>query len=217
MPDLAEYPQVSLDAALFCRKALRKRADYTAGTWRGVALHDLLVESGIHTNACSVRISGHGGSVMLTLDDACSALLATHIDEQPLTTSQGNPLRLVVPSAWACECVRGVTRIEVISQAAAPLETPLFSAITDAAYHGSALDLRGIAYAGGHPVRRVEISVDHSAPYPVDVHANAYGVFTWSLMWDGLPDGSHVVTAHAISADERSETTPATRIMQAMP
>ncbi len=44
------------------------------------------------------------------------ALLATHIDEDPLSYEHGFPLRLVAPGRRGFEWVKWITRIEVLSK-----------------------------------------------------------------------------------------------------
>ena len=51
----------------------------------------------------------------LPLEEARTALLATHLDEEPLSREHIYPLRLVVPGRRGIEWVKCITRFEALS------------------------------------------------------------------------------------------------------
>ena len=54
-------------------------------------------------------------SLELPLEEARTALLATHLDEELLSHEHDYPLRLVVPGRRGFEWVKWITRVEVLS------------------------------------------------------------------------------------------------------
>ncbi|MFL5653629.1 MAG: molybdopterin-dependent oxidoreductase [Ktedonobacteraceae bacterium] len=76
----------------------------------------LLDQAALHTNAHSVSfISVTSYRWSLPLEEARTALLATHLDEEPLSREHDYPLRLVVPGRRGFEWVKWITRFEVLS------------------------------------------------------------------------------------------------------
>lgn len=99
-------------------------ADFHAGSgwsvrglrWRGVRLADLLAQAGPSAAARFVRFrDGASYDASLTLADALApdVLLATSLDELPLTPEHGAPLRLIAPAKYGFKSVKWLTHIEV--------------------------------------------------------------------------------------------------------
>ena len=84
--------------------------------WRGIRVGHLLDHATLHTDARYVSfISVTSYRWSLSLEEACTALLATHIDEEPLSHDHGFPLRLVAPGHRGFEWVKWITRVEVLT------------------------------------------------------------------------------------------------------
>ena len=110
--DLASAGDV-LEATLDCTGGF-----YSTQRWRGIRVGRLLDEVLPHTDARTVSfISVTSYRWSLSLDEARMALLATHIDEEPLSHQHGFPLRLVAPGHRGFEWVKWITRIEVLTTA----------------------------------------------------------------------------------------------------
>lgn len=99
-------------------------ADFHAGSgwtvrglrWRGVRLADVLALARPSEAARFVRFSAVASyDASLTLADALApdVLLATALDEQPLTPEHGAPLRLVAPAKYGYKSVKWLVRIEL--------------------------------------------------------------------------------------------------------
>src|SRR6185437_44867 len=87
---------------------------YVQRRWQGVALADLLTEAGVRGGARSVVVrSATGYWRRFALADVRGALLATAVEDEPLTHGHGAPLRLVLPGRRGYEWVKWVTEIEV--------------------------------------------------------------------------------------------------------
>ena len=90
---------------------------YSTQHWRGISIGRLLAEVSIHSDARYVSfISVTSYRWSLPLQEAHTALLATHIDEDPLSYEHGFPLRLVAPGRRGFEWVKWITRVEVLTE-----------------------------------------------------------------------------------------------------
>src|SRR5215469_11042408 len=88
---------------------------YSTQRWQGIRVGRLLDHAVLHTDARSVSfISVTSYRWSLPLEEARAALLATHIDEMPLSHQHGFPLRLVAPGRRGFEWVKWITHIEVL-------------------------------------------------------------------------------------------------------
>ncbi len=111
-------------AELLERSTTVIEADFHAATgwsvrrlrWRGARLADLLALAQPLATARHVLFSDGGGyDASLSLDDALApdVLLATALDESPLTVEHGAPVRLVAPAKYGFKSVKWLARIEV--------------------------------------------------------------------------------------------------------
>ncbi len=100
-----------LDATLDCTGGF-----YSTEHWRGMRVGSLLNQVTLDPQACFVSfISVTSYRWSLPLAEARAALLATHIDDEPLAHDHGFPLRLVAPNRRGFEWVKWITRIEVLT------------------------------------------------------------------------------------------------------
>lgn len=89
---------------------------FSTQRWRGIRVGHLLDHADLHKNARYVSfISVTSYRWSLPIEEARTALLATHIDEEPLSHEHGFPLRLVAPGHRGFEWVKWITRIEVLT------------------------------------------------------------------------------------------------------
>ena len=118
-----------LEATLDCTGGF-----FSTQRWRGISIGHLLDHAGLHANAHDVSfISVTSYRWSLPLEEARMALLATHIDEDPLSHEHGFPLRLVAPGRRGFEWVKWITRIEVLSKPDSGQVLSIFtSSLTDA-------------------------------------------------------------------------------------
>ena len=90
---------------------------YSIQRWKGIRIGRLLDQAGLHTDARYVSfISVTSYRWSLPLEEARTALLATHIGLEPLSHEHGFPLRLVAPGRRGFEWVKWITRIEVLTE-----------------------------------------------------------------------------------------------------
>ncbi|MFX0537285.1 molybdopterin-dependent oxidoreductase [Ornithinimicrobium sp. Y1847] len=98
-PALTELPQVEVPAALHCVD----RRSVTGLTWAGVRLHDLIELAPPAPGAEHVLLAAaRGYAAAVHLGDALhpDALIATHVDGEPLTPEHGWPARVVLPHLY---------------------------------------------------------------------------------------------------------------------
>jgi hypothetical protein len=102
-----------LEATLDCTGGF-----YSTQHWRGIHIGRLLDDAILHADAYAVSfISVTSYRWSLPLEEARTALLATHIDDEPLSHEHGFPLRLVAPGHRGFEWVKWITHIEVLNEA----------------------------------------------------------------------------------------------------
>ncbi len=87
---------------------------YTTQRWSGVPLSTLLKLVEPDESARSIVItSATGYSRRFPLDEADRLLLATHVQDEPLSSGHGAPLRLVAPNRRGYQWVKWVVAVEI--------------------------------------------------------------------------------------------------------
>ena len=100
-----------LEATLDCTGGF-----YSTQRWRGIRIGHLLDDVTPHADAKYVSfVSVTSYRWSLPLEEARAALLATHIEDEPLSYEHGYPLRLVAPGHRGFEWVKWITRVEVLT------------------------------------------------------------------------------------------------------
>jgi DMSO/TMAO reductase YedYZ molybdopterin-dependent catalytic subunit len=156
-------------------------------------------------------------------------LLAYAMNGEPLPVEHGFPVRLVVPGWYGMAAVKWVKRIEVISgrftgfyqaeryiidppkrgdTTVTPLTTMRTRSLITTPEAGSRLPLgehviRGLAWSGVAPVRRVEVSVDDGETWePADLagEPSAYAWRLWEFHWRATTTGPLTLRSRAFDA-----------------
>jgi DMSO/TMAO reductase YedYZ molybdopterin-dependent catalytic subunit len=164
----------------------------------------------------------------LPLDRAMDpdVLLAWEMNGEPLPPPHGFPLRLVVPGWYGVASVKWLAEIRVLD---APFDgffqaeryiyrgeagvvdgTPVTRMRVRALIAqpgdgerlpaGAATEIRGTAWSGEAPVRRVEVSVDGGATWQdarLGESESPYAAVPWSLAWTPPHAGRHLLLARA--------------------
>jgi DMSO/TMAO reductase YedYZ molybdopterin-dependent catalytic subunit len=98
---------------------------YTVQRWHGVPVNELLERAGVRSGARSLLVrSSTGYARRFALEEAEGLLLATHVENEPLSAGHGFPVRLVAPGHRGYGWVKWVAELEV-SREPAWLEPPL--------------------------------------------------------------------------------------------
>ncbi len=100
-----------LEATLDCTGGF-----YSTQHWRGIRIGKLLDQVALHEDVYNISfISVTSYRWSLPLEEARVALLATHVEGEPLSFGHGFPLRLVAPGRRGFEWVKWITRVEALS------------------------------------------------------------------------------------------------------
>jgi DMSO/TMAO reductase YedYZ molybdopterin-dependent catalytic subunit len=104
---VVQHPRREVQCVLDCTSGW-----WSEQVWSGVGLMDVL---GTRTSGASQvaieSVTGH--RIVLPLADLETAVLATHVGDEPLSPGHGFPVRLVVPGRRGYHWVKWVQRIEV--------------------------------------------------------------------------------------------------------
>jgi sulfite oxidase len=140
LTDLERFPRHEITATLVCAGLRRDEfgplpgelpwGAEPAGTgrWSGFALRDVLEAAGVADSAAYVELVGldrvdrdgqrfgFGGSVDLAKATSPEVLLATHLNDAPLSAEHGFPLRAVVPGWIGARSVKWLGRITLLEE-----------------------------------------------------------------------------------------------------
>lgn len=109
--ELSQWPQHTQESILRCVGGAQGRA-----RWVGVRLHDLLETAGVAPDARDVIFYGadeYESSVPVGVAMKESSMLALQMNDEPLWSKHGSPVRLVLPGMYGYKQVKWLTRIEV--------------------------------------------------------------------------------------------------------
>jgi DMSO/TMAO reductase YedYZ molybdopterin-dependent catalytic subunit len=215
--------------------------------WTGVRLVDVLDVAGVQCGAVEVVFRGADRGIVsdsreaipfersLSLADArySGALLAFAMNDEPLPTRHGYPVRLVVPGKYAVASVKWLTDITVTSTPFVgffqaehyvfewlrdgetlrqPVAEPQVRALITGPGTGDqmpkgALTVRGVAWSGAAPVTRVMVSVAGGQWQPATLagQPDRHGWQRWDLPVDAAGPGEVSIRAQAIDGAGRSQ------------
>jgi len=235
LPEIVARPDrrdeaVTLECSGNSNRPTRMAGLLSNGVWTGVPLAALLKECGVKAEAREVVFLGadlerekkwqagnrefeapHGRSVYV--QDALNpdALLAFHLNGQPLPAKNGFPLRLILPGWYGMTQIKWLSRIEVIDRryegqhqvrnylSLRAVETPegplwldqsisktnmksLVARVTrKRAGPGWDYRISGPAWGGQVPIHRVEVQIDGGPWQPARID-DRRGQYAW-LLW----------------------------------
>jgi DMSO/TMAO reductase YedYZ molybdopterin-dependent catalytic subunit len=214
------------------------------GRWRGVPLRAVLEQAGVKPEAREFVLFGadHGeeevefrGSTYtvdqqygrsLQRDQALSdePLLAYSLNDEPLTTHQGRPLRLLVPGWYGAPNVKWLSEIHVQEDqylgkyqarwyrtlkgemVNGEMRLKSFIArVSRVTTDGSQHRVFGVVLHDGTPIRSVEVKVDDGPWQPATLDpattSERYGWKFFNYSWDDATPGEHTVTSRATDAN----------------
>ena len=227
------------------------------GRWRGVPLRAVLEQAEVRPEAREFVLFGadHGeeevefrGSTYtvdqqygrsLQRDQALSdePLLAYSLNDEPLTTHQGRPLRLLVPGWYGAPNVKWLSEIHVQEdqylgkyqarwyrtlkgemvngemkwKETAITKMRLKSFIARVSRVGSQHRVFGVVLHDGTPIQSVEVKVDDGPWRPATLDpattSERYGWKFFNYSWDNATPGEHTVTSRATDANGNVQPT----------
>ncbi|HET8760672.1 MAG TPA: molybdopterin-dependent oxidoreductase [Nitrospiria bacterium] len=155
----------------------------------------------------------------ITLDRALrgDALLAHSMNGVPLPKDHGYPLRAIVPGVFGIKNVKWLTEIEVVErdhkgywqergwtdEGLIPVTSRIDSPGHYQLLRGGRQEIRGIAFAGLHGIKRVEVSVDGGRTWRDAILAPVprYAWVPWSYEWRVPAAGAHTIAVRAEGLD----------------
>ena len=196
--------------------------------WHGVPLRTLLGVASPSEGAVGVTfraVDGYVHTASLATAMAEGTFLAWLMNGQPLPDRHGYPLRLLVPSAYGEVSVKWLTQIEVVDHAEAGyyetqgwqprfvqtmsrIDTPKKGQMVRP---GSAVELKGIAYAADRGISEVEVSTDGGGSWaPARINYGKPKTWSvWTAVW--TPGQSGPATLQVRARDGRGELQVAER------
>ncbi|MPY86489.1 MAG: molybdopterin-dependent oxidoreductase [Luteitalea sp.] len=218
--------------------------------WTGPALAPLLRECGVLPEAREVVFFGadiereqkwavgdrelaapHGRSIFI--EDALEggAILAMHVNGQPLPPDHGHPLRVILPGWYGMTQVKWLNRIVVLDRRYegrhmarnyhsirnAPgglvMETSisrnkLKSVVARVRRIGASCRISGAAWGGRNAIERVEVRIDAQPWQNAEIvrRSDPRAWSLWTFDWTGATPGPHTVVSRAV--DSRGRVQP---------
>ncbi len=220
--------------------------------WRGVRLSDILKRAGLRDSAKHVWFEGldavedggktfaFGGSIplekaLLDRDAAPGAMLATMMNDKPLTADHGFPLRSIVPGYIGARSVKWLSKIVVsdrpspnhfvadvyklvdegslleVAENAPIYRMPLNSAICTLTAKSEHIEVTGYALPPGVPgvsIRKVEVSADDGQSWTEAKLTSPATEFCWQLWSADMAIKSTTRELIVRATDSRGETQP---------
>jgi DMSO/TMAO reductase YedYZ molybdopterin-dependent catalytic subunit len=227
-PDQRDQP-VTLECSGNSTRPTRMAGLLSNGVWTGVPLAAVLTECGVKPEAREVVFLGadlekekkfqagnreytapHGRSIYIQDALGPDALLAFHLNGQPLPAKNGFPLRLILPGWYGMTQVKWLSRIEVLDRryegqhqvrnylSLRSVDTPdgpiwldqsiskthMKSIVARVARRRSgeswAYRISGPAWGGQVPIERVEVQIDNG-PWQKATLDPSKGKYAWRL------------------------------------
>lgn len=204
--DLGRLKRIQLGAVLECAgNGTGPEALASNGFWEGWLLADVLALAKPSPDAAFLHLAGADGFLRsVPATQASVALLATHLNHQPLDARHGAPWRALIPGSYGMSSVKWLQKIQLSSNPL-PLPTDEYAAqvmlptgktsfqtlekirvksvITYPALgvllHPGSVTVRGVAWTGSGKVAVVEVSVDGGNTWRV-AQLDAGPPYEWS-------------------------------------
>ena len=171
--------------------------------WTGVKLSDLLQDAGGTQPGAAyvVFYSVDGYSVGIPLAKALmpDSIVAFQMNDQPLPTTHGYPLRAVIPGLYGMMSAKWIKQISVLDSTyqgywqtrgwsnagtvntVAFITTPQSGSQVSLRAEGDSIMIAGYAYAGDRGVSKVEVSFDDGKTWDQAQLKNPLSSTTWTL------------------------------------
>lgn len=191
--------------------------------WRGVRLKELLERAGLREGVVDIVLRAsddYRDSIPLERALADETILVYEMNQAPLTTAHGFPLRLIVPGIYGMKNVKWITRIEAVNydlkgywqrrgwDDRAEYKTMSRIDIPTSSISGPST-IAGIAFAGDRGISKVEVSVDGGKSWEQAVVKEPLSQFTWALWhkeWTPARPGKHSIIVRAIDGQGFTQT-----------
>ena len=199
--------------------------------WTGVKLSDLLQDAGGTQSGAAyvVFYSVDGYSVGIPLAKALmpDSMVAFQMNDQPLPTAHGYPLRAVIPGLYGMMSAKWVKQISILDSSYSGywqtrgwsnvgtvnpvtfITTPQSGSQASLRGNGGSLVIAGYAYAGDKGVSKVEVSFDDGKTWQEAQIKNPLSTTTWILWayeWQPTSLGETFVYARVTDGTGQTQT-----------
>ena len=202
--------------------------------WGGVKISDILANAGGVQQGAQyvVFYSVDGYSVGIPLQKAMmsDSLLAYEMNDQPLPTKHGFPLRGVIPGLYGMMSAKWVVRMSVLGHPYqgywqtrgwtndATVYTEAFILVPNPAQvsmsqNSGSVILAGYAFAGDRGVSKVEVSTDNGKTWQQAQLKSPISNLTWALWaydWHPINPGEYSIIVRATDGQGQVQTSTAT-------
>jgi sulfite oxidase len=248
------FPEVNLRMVMECagngRTSMRPTIKGTPwdlgaisqGVFTGTPLKHILELAGYAKDSNEVKFTGADRGEVRTGDNVPYArslpldvalhtdtLVAWALNDQPLTSEHGFPIRLVVPGWYGMASVKWLEEITVLqqpfkgffqfeeyvylSEEGVPDHTPdtqmrvrslILNPLDKAVIDLAPVQVSGIAWTGNGPVTKVEVSFDdgeHWDEAQIESPSSEYGTYHWQYSWRPESTDTYQITARAYDSE----------------
>ncbi len=224
---VASLPALAKEHTLQCVGSNPQLQLISNGAWTVVRLDQILDSLGVEVpeDALQIVLWGHDGyHAMVPLADLADAPLfvAYALDDSPLSTSHGFPLRVLAPNRYGMKNVKWLAEVTFVSEEHVSFYTP--EGWSESAEYqpngfvasppdgleldeGDEVKVLGTAFAGADPIASVDVSIDGGPwqPATLDYTAGADIWALWSYRWSP-PAGRHTLQVRVTTASGRQSS-----------
>jgi hypothetical protein len=224
--DFLSRPTTEAMVTLACIDTLPGGSTISNAVWLGLSLKTVLEECGVDPSAQDVvfrAADGYSDSIPLDRVMQGDVLLAHSMNGEALPTAHGFPLRIIAPGLYGIKNVKWLTEIEVVLddykgywQQRGWTDEGRIKTVSriDSPGHyqevvGPEVEIRGIAFGGGQPLRGVEVSTNGGKsfePASVTQAAGRAAWVHWSYLWRVNRPGAYTVLARAVEENGRKQS-----------
>lgn len=227
LEDVKALSPVEQETTLMCISNGLDAGLMSNAKWKGVAMRDLIGQSGPLSTAVKVRLHGVDNYTdTFPLEKAMdpTTLVAYEMNGEPLPDKHGFPARVIVPGYFGEKHVKWLTRIELTGSEAkgfyetqgwgpdfivptrSRIDVPYSDAVFSLGNLNQPIDVRGVAYGGDRGVSRVELSFDDGQQWTDAEIYYSGGDLAWSLWkarrgWRPPAPGNYTIVVRATDGE----------------
>lgn len=184
--------------------------------WKGVRLRDILSKAGVQSSVKYIVFRcSDGYDVGIPLENGMmdSTVLAYDMNNSPLTSEHGYPVRAIVPGFYGMMNPKWITEIELVDKTYEgfwqrkgwtnngikniyssivipgnqPINDTFPNLVPNSSFlNGKNIPIAGIAFAGDRGISKVEVSVDGGTTWKTAIVKDPLSQYTWILWTSGF-------------------------------
>jgi len=227
LEDVKAFSAVEQETTLMCISNGLDAGLISNAKWKGVAMRDLIGQSGPVSTAVKVRLHGVDNYTdTFPLEKAMdpTTLVAYEMNGEKLPDKHGFPARVIVPGYFGEKHVKWLTRIELTGPEAkgfyeiqgwgpdfivptrSRIDVPYQDAVFSLGKLNQPIEVKGVAYGGDRGVSRVELSFDDGQQWSDAEIYYSGGDLAWSLWkaragWRPPGPGNYTIVVRATDGE----------------